>query len=115
MLAQVAETGRKYELPIANVFHAGDGNLHPLICYDDKTPGAGEKALAAGSEILAACVRAGGSISGEHGIGIEKMSDMSVLFTPDEIAVQKAVHDVLDPYDFCNPGKVFPGGQTAES
>ena len=115
VLAQVAETGRKYELPIANVFHAGDGNLHPLICYDDRIPGAAEKALRAGSEILAACVRAGGSISGEHGIGIEKMSDMNGLFTPDELAVQKAVHDVLDPYDLCNPGKIFPVGNAAAS
>ena len=71
--------------------------------------------LKAGSEILAACVRAGGTISGEHGIGIEKMQDMKVVFTADELAVQKAVHDVLDPYDLCNPGKIFPGGKAAES
>jgi len=108
VLAEVAAVGQKYGLPIANVFHAGDGNLHPLICYDERTPGMSEKALKAGSEILAACVRAGGSISGEHGIGIEKMADMSVLYSPDDLAAQKAVHDVLDPHDFCNPDKIFP-------
>jgi glycolate oxidase subunit GlcD len=108
VLAEVGAVGKKYELTIANVFHAGDGNLHPLICYDDSVPGNTDKALKAGSEILAACVRAGGTISGEHGIGIEKMQDMKVVFTGDELAVQKAVHDALDPRDLCNPGKIFP-------
>jgi glycolate oxidase subunit GlcD len=108
VLAQVYAIGRKYDLTIANVFHAGDGNLHPLICYDEKVPGMVEKVLKAGSEILAACVRAGGTISGEHGIGIEKMADMNEVFTPDDLAAQKAVHDVLDPRDLCNPGKIFP-------
>ncbi len=108
VLAEVAEVGRKYGLMIANVFHAGDGNLHPLICYDESVPGNTDKALKAGSEILAACVRAGGTISGEHGIGIEKMPDMRVVFSPDELAAQKAVHDALDPLDLSNPGKIFP-------
>jgi glycolate oxidase subunit GlcD len=108
VLAEVAAIGRKYDLTIANVFHAGDGNLHPLICYDESVPGATEKALKAGSEILAACARAGGTISGEHGIGIEKMQDMKVVFTEDELALQKAVHDALDPRDLCNPNKIFP-------
>ncbi|MFB3776478.1 MAG: FAD-binding oxidoreductase [Bryobacteraceae bacterium] len=108
VLEEVGSVGRKYDLTIANVFHAGDGNLHPLICYHDSVPGNTDKALKAGSEILAACVKAGGTISGEHGIGIEKMQDMKVVFTADEIAVQKAVHDALDPRDLCNPGKIFP-------
>jgi glycolate oxidase subunit GlcD len=112
VLAEVAAIGRKYDLTIANVFHAGDGNLHPLICYDEKVPGMVEKVLQAGSEILAACVRAGGTISGEHGIGIEKMADMNVVFTPDDLAAQRAVHDVLDPHDLCNPGKIFPVAAT---
>jgi glycolate oxidase len=67
-----------------------------------------EKVLKAGSEILAACARAGGTISGEHGIGIEKMADMNEVFTPDDLAAQQAVHDVLDPRGLCNPGKIFP-------
>jgi len=108
VLAVVGEVGEKYGLTIANVFHAGDGNLHPLICYDARVPGSTGKALTAGSEILAACVRAGGAISGEHGIGIEKMADMLVAFSPDDIAVQLAVHDALDPRDLANPGKIFP-------
>ena len=143
VLAEVYAIGRKYDLTIANVFHAGDGNLHPLICYDEKVPGIVEKVLKAGSEILAACVRAGGTISGEHGIGIEKMADMNEVFTPDDLAAQravhdvldpqglvqsredfpsgragggiekKAVHDVLDPRDLCNPGKIFPAAARA--
>jgi len=108
VLAEVAAIGRKHELTIANVFHAGDGNLHPLIGFDDRVPGMAEKAMRAGSEILAACVRAGGTISGEHGIGIEKMADMAVLFTADELAAMRSIHDVLDPHDLCNPGKIFP-------
>jgi glycolate oxidase subunit GlcD len=108
VLAEVAVVGQRYGLTIANVFHAGDGNLHPLICFDESVPGMAGKALQAGSEILAACVRAGGSISGEHGIGIEKMADMAVLYSPDDLAAQKAVHDVLDPRDLCNPAKIFP-------
>jgi glycolate oxidase len=108
VLAVVAEVGEKYDLTIANVFHAGDGNLHPLICYDEKIPGSTDKALKAGSEILAACVRAGGTISGEHGIGIEKMADMNEVFSPDDLAAQRAVHDALDPRDLSNPRKIFP-------
>jgi len=108
VLAEVAAVGRKYNLKIANVFHAGDGNLHPLICYDRKVPGMAERALQAGSEILAACVRAGGTISGEHGIGIEKIQEMELLYSPDDLAAQKAVHDTLDPHDLANPDKIFP-------
>jgi glycolate oxidase subunit GlcD len=108
VLGQVSAVGQKYNLTIANVFHAGDGNLHPLICYDDGVPGCTEKALQAGSDILAACVRAGGTISGEHGIGVEKMADMKVVFKPDDLAVQKAVHDALDPEGLANPNKIFP-------
>ena len=108
VLAEVAAVGQRHGLIIANVFHAGDGNLHPLICYDERIPGMAEKALKAGSEILAACVRAGGTISGEHGIGIEKMADMAVLYNQDDLAAQKAVHDVFDPRDLSNPAKIFP-------
>lgn len=115
VLAEIDTIGKRYGLIIANVFHAGDGNLHPLICYDDKAPGRTEAALRCGSEILAACVRAGGSISGEHGIGIEKMADMVLVYGPDDLAVQVAVHDVLDPHGLANPGKLFPTpGRCAE-
>lgn len=115
VLEEVAAIGRKYDLIIANVFHAGDGNLHPLICYDEKIPGVVPRVVQAGSEILAACVRAGGSISGEHGIGIEKQADMALVYGPDDLAVQVGVHDVFDPHDLSNPGKLFPTpGRCAE-
>ena len=115
VLAEVDDIGKRYGLIIANVFHAGDGNLHPVICYDEKVPGMVEKVVQAGSEILAACVRAGGSISGEHGIGIEKLEDMHLVFGPHDLAVQQAIHDVLDPCDLSNPGKVLPTpGKCAE-
>ncbi|HWI60745.1 MAG TPA: FAD-linked oxidase C-terminal domain-containing protein, partial [Symbiobacteriaceae bacterium] len=108
VLGEIAAIGERYGLTIANVFHAGDGNLHPLICYDERIPGMVAKVVEAGSEILAACVRAGGSISGEHGIGIEKQADMVLVYGPDDLAVQQAVHDALDPQDLSNPGKLLP-------
>jgi glycolate oxidase subunit GlcD len=115
VLTEIIAVGRRYDLIIANVFHAGDGNLHPLICYDETVPGIVPKVVQAGSEILAACVRAGGSISGEHGIGIEKQADMALVYSPDDLSVQTAVHHVLDPHDLSNPGKVFPTpGRCAE-
>lgn len=115
VLAEVHAIAERYGLIIANVFHAGDGNLHPVICYDEKVPGMVEKVVRAGSEILAACVRAGGSISGEHGIGIEKLADMHLVFGPEDLAVQAAIHRVLDPLDLSNPGKLLPTpGRCAE-
>ena len=106
---RVADVGRKYDLTIANVFHAGDGNLHPLICYDERIPGMSDKALKAGSEILAACVRAGhrfpvSTASASRKWRIWRCSTARGR-TP---AAQKALHDVLDPRDLCNPGKIFP-------
>lgn len=115
VLEEIGEIGQRYGLIIANVFHAGDGNLHPLICYDERIPGQVAQAVACGSEILAVCVRVGGSISGEHGIGIEKQADMVLVYGPDDLAVQVAVHDVLDPEGLANPGKLFPTpGRCAE-
>lgn len=115
MLGEIAEIGRRHALVVANVFHAGDGNLHPLICYDEKVPGMVERVVRAGSEILAACVRVGGSISGEHGIGIEKQAEMALVFGEEDLAVQRAIHAVFDPHDLSNPGKLFPTpGRCAE-
>lgn len=108
VLAAINQIGETYDIIIANVFHAGDGNLHPLICYDAKRPGEVAKVLKAGSEILAACVAAGGTISGEHGIGIEKQGDMHLVYGPDDLAAQQQLHDVFDPADRCNPGKMLP-------
>jgi FAD/FMN-containing dehydrogenase len=106
---------RKYGLSIANVFHAGDGNLHPLILFDDRKPGETDRAIQAGSEILHACVELGGSLSGEHGIGIEKMMDIPAQFSEAALETMKRVKAVFDPDGRCNPGKVFPTpGRCAE-
>jgi len=95
-------------LRIANVFHAGDGNLHPLICYDEKVPGQGERAVEAAAEILSYCVEAGGSITGEHGVGMDKREFMPRMFSEDTLDVMQQVRDAIDPRRLCNPGKVFP-------
>lgn len=108
VLARVDEISRKYGLRIANVFHAGDGNLHPLILFDSRVEGDTEKAVQAGSEVLKACADVGGSITGEHGVGIEKMEDMRFIFTEEEIEAQLKVREVLNPNQLCNPDKIFP-------
>ena len=111
-LPEVLERIRTLEsrcgLRIANVFHAGDGNLHPLICYDAKVPGEAERAVEAAGEILGYCVEAGGSITGEHGVGLDKSEFMPRMFTDDDLDVMMRVRDAIDPCRLCNPGKVFP-------
>lgn len=108
VLAKVGEISAKYKLRIANVFHAGDGNLHPLILFDSRVPGETERAVAAGSEILQVCADVGGSITGEHGVGIEKMEDMRFIFNEREIEAQTDIRDVFNPDRLCNPDKIFP-------
>lgn len=108
VLARVAQISEKYGLRIANVFHAGDGNLHPLILFDSRVPGETEKALAAGSEILRVCADVGGSITGEHGVGIEKKEEMHFIFNEQELALQVSIRDVFNPDNLCNPDKLFP-------
>lgn len=108
VLLKIRKISERYRLRIANVFHAGDGNLHPLILFDARVPGETERAVKAGSEVLKVCVEVGGSITGEHGVGIEKMEDMRVLFTEEEIAAQTDIRDVFNPRGLCNPGKMFP-------
>jgi glycolate oxidase len=108
VLSKVMEVGRKYNLPIANVFHAGDGNLHPLILFDERNEEELRKVHLAGSEILKSCADAGGTISGEHGIGTEKMKEMFYVFTPRDIAAMRKVKSAFDPVDLYNPGKVLP-------
>ena len=95
-------------LRIGNVFHAGDGNLHPLICYDEKIPGQAALAEAAAAEILSYCIDAGGSLSGEHGIGVDKACYMSKMFSADDLALMTRLRAAFDPHQICNPGKVFP-------
>ncbi|MGG1519724.1 FAD-linked oxidase C-terminal domain-containing protein [Paenibacillus oryzisoli] len=108
VLAKVGEISEKYKLRIANVFHAGDGNLHPLILFDSRVSGETERAVAAGSEVLKACADVGGSITGEHGVGIEKMEDMRFIFNEREIQAQTDLRDVFNPHGLCNPDKIFP-------
>ncbi|MGQ9625937.1 MAG: FAD-binding oxidoreductase [Anaerolineae bacterium] len=108
VLRKVAKIGEKYGLEIANVFHAGDGNLHPLILFDARDKEQEELVLRAGAEILAVCAEAGGTISGEHGIGIDKIQAMSLIFSPAEISAMRLAKEVFDPKNLCNPGKVLP-------
>ncbi|HEY7992832.1 MAG TPA: FAD-linked oxidase C-terminal domain-containing protein [Candidatus Eremiobacteraceae bacterium] len=111
MLRDVAAAGTKHGLRIANVFHAGDGNLHPLILFDKQKEGEFDRALAAGADILQACVARGGSISGEHGIGLEKRDCMPLQFTPEDLSFMDRLKSAFNPDDRCNPGKIFPTGR----
>jgi glycolate oxidase len=108
VLQTVADVSERYGLPIANVFHAGDGNLHPCIVFDQRVPGETEKVVAAGAEILRKCVDIGGTLSGEHGIGIEKQAYMPWVFSDADFAAMRAVKHVFDPGDLLNPGKILP-------
>lgn len=115
VLEKVKEASEIYGLRIANIFHAGDGNLHPLILFDARKPGESERAQKAGVACLKACADVGGSITGEHGVGIEKKEEMRFIFTDDEIAAQTAVRAVFNPKDLLNPKKLFPApGRCAE-
>ena len=97
-----------HSLRVGNVFHAGDGNLHPNILYDPRKPGEEARVLAAGAEIMRACVDAGGTISGEHGIGLEKRDFMPWIFSEADLATMAAIKAVFNPTGRCNPGKMFP-------
>lgn len=108
VLPLVRQRAREAGLRVANVFHAGDGNLHPLILFDARRPGETERALAAGSEILRICAERGGSITGEHGVGIEKRAEMALMYSPDELGLMDQVRRVFDPLGLANPGKVLP-------
>jgi len=104
----VAEIAEQYQVRIANVFHAGDGNLHPNILFDIRVPGALDRVIEAGAAILRACVAVGGSLTGEHGIGVEKIGQMPLLFGPDDLRTMVALRHVFDPDERANPHKVFP-------
>ncbi|HXD19632.1 MAG TPA: FAD-linked oxidase C-terminal domain-containing protein, partial [Vicinamibacterales bacterium] len=108
VLDRIRQLEARCGLRIGNVFHAGDGNLHPLICYDEKIPGQSDLAAQVGGEILQYCIDAGGSLTGEHGIGADKAEYMPKMFTDDDLDVMLAVRRAFDPKGLCNPGKVFP-------
>src|SRR5439155_596781 len=107
IMRQIAAISARYHLRIANVFHAGDGNLHPNILFDIRTPGELDKVIAAGEDILRACVAAGGSITGEHGIGLEKKAYIGMLFSDPDLDAMAKVRKVFDPDGRFNPAKMF--------
>jgi glycolate oxidase len=107
----IRATSAKYELRIPNVFHAGDGNIHPLVLYDERDPGQVRRAIQAGEDILQKCLDLGGSVTGEHGIGIEKADFMARQFSTEDLAAMRKLRSVFDPLTRCNPGKMFPGGK----
>ena len=108
VLARIRELSAEYGLRVANVFHAGDGNLHPLILYDAGKPGEMERTEELGGKILELCVEVGGTITGEHGVGLDKVRYMDLIFSPDSLATMCALRDVFDPERRSNPGKVVP-------
>jgi glycolate oxidase len=108
VLSGMAELSRRHGLRVANVFHAGDGNLHPLICYDEEVSGQGALAEQVAGEILNYCVEAGGSITGEHGVGADKKNYMPRMFNDADLDAMQRVRDAFDPARLCNPGKVLP-------
>ena len=107
----IKQTSEKHGLRIPNVFHAGDGNIHPLILYDERNPGEVQRALAAGHDILEKCIAIGGSVTGEHGIGAEKIDFMPKQFSEDDLDAMKMLRRAFDPEQRCNPHKMFPGGK----
>jgi len=108
VLENIAAIAARYDLRVSNVFHAGDGNLHPNISFDATVPGLRDRVEAASAEIMRACVAAGGTITGEHGIGVDKLRYMPWIFDGDALAAMRAVRRVFDPAERVNPGKVVP-------
>jgi len=110
IMRTIYEIADRYELTLLNVFHAGDGNLHPLIAFDASEPGVAERVHEAGEEIVAACLEVGGALSGEHGIGLEKRDLMRMAFTEIDLDAQARLKEVFDPTGLFNPRKVLPDG-----
>jgi glycolate oxidase len=110
VLRGVYDIADAHNLVTMNVFHAGDGNLHPLIVFDRREPGVWDRVYAAGNEILTMCIEAGGVLTGEHGVGVEKRDLMPLLFTPDDLDAQARLRDAFDPTGAANPMKVLPRG-----
>jgi glycolate oxidase len=112
VVREIEAIGRRYSFLIANIFHAGDGNLHPLICFDSRREGELQKAIAAGADIMKLCLALGGSITGEHGVGMEKIDFMPLMYGPDDLEAMRKVRAAIDPSERCNPGKVLPSGSS---
>ena len=108
ILQRIADVAKKYQLRIANVFHAGDGNIHPILMYDERNADETRRVVDAGQEILSACIELGGSLTGEHGIGIEKMGQMPLIFSPEDLLVMSQLRAIFNPDNLCNPNKIIP-------
>jgi glycolate oxidase len=113
-LRRIGDMGRAAGIRVANVFHAGDGNLHPLIMFDGREPGALEKAEDLASGILAMCVEMGGSITGEHGVGLEKKAHLPNMYGTEDMGLLREIRAAFDPLGIANPGKMFPDGASRE-
>ncbi len=108
MLEFVYEVAKQFDIGVANIFHAGDGNLHPCFYFDDRDPAQIESVVAAGKKIMLKCLELGGSLTGEHGIGIEKINMMNAMFTPNDMELQRKVKSIFNQSELCNPCKVIP-------
>jgi glycolate oxidase len=108
ILRFIQEIGRKYAIRIANVFHAGDGNIHPILLFDERDPEQVKRVLSASHEILEECIRCGGSVTGEHGIGVEKIDFMPKLFSPEDLHMMLRLRSAFNPENRCSPAKMFP-------
>jgi glycolate oxidase len=108
ILQEIHRIGEKYQLRICNVFHAGDGNIHPITLFDERDPDQVKRVLAAGHEILEECLKCGGSVTGEHGIGVEKINFMPKLFSPEDLMMMTRLRSAFNPDGQCSPGKMFP-------
>jgi len=108
VLRRIAALSGSGDVRVANVFHAGDGNLHPLVLFDDAVPGQAEEAEAISGAILDLCIEYGGSITGEHGVGMDKAKYMPRMYTDDDLDTMQMLRCAFDPHHLSNPGKVFP-------
>jgi glycolate oxidase len=113
-MSKIAELSAELEIPIANVLHAGDGNLHPCILFDSRDPKQVEKALVAGGRILELCVEVGGALSGEHGIGLEKQGYLPLVFNEADLASMARLKPAFGAEGMFNPGKIFPPQEVLE-
>ncbi len=110
-LHRIQEIGKQYNFGIGNIFHAGDGNLHPIVLYDPRDPKAFDNAILASEEIIRYCVELGGALTGEHGVGMEKSELMTLLFSDADFDLMRRVHDAFNPACSLNPGKIFPANK----
>jgi glycolate oxidase len=108
ILQKIGEIGTRYGVRIVNVFHAGDGNIHPILLFDERDPAQVQRVLQASGEILDECIACGGSVTGEHGIGVEKIDFMRKLFNDDDLAAMTRLRDAFNPHNRLSPGKMLP-------